>query len=204
MGDLKGRFGIFGGQYVPEILMKALIQLEEEYLNAIKDEKFMDEYRYYLKDYSGRETPLYFASNLTQKLGGAKIYLKREDLNHTGAHKINNALGQVLLAKRMGKKRIIAETGAGQHGVATATVAAMFGMKCEVFMGEEDIKRQHLNVVKMNMLGANVVSVKSGTATLKDATDEAIRNWVENVDTTYYVVGSVVGPHPYPDRKSVV
>lgn len=198
MGDLKGRFGIFGGQYVPEILMKALIQLEEEYLNAIKDEKFMDEYRYYLKDYSGRETPLYFASNLTQKLGGAKIYLKREDLNHTGAHKINNALGQVLLAKRMGKKRIIAETGAGQHGVATATVAAMFGMKCEVFMGEEDIKRQHLNVVKMNMLGANVVSVKSGTATLKDATDEAIRNWVENVDTTYYVVGSVVGPHPYP------
>ena len=198
MGDLKGRFGIFGGQYVPEILMKALIQLEEEYLNAIKDEKFMDEYRYYLKDYSGRETPLYFANNLTQKLGGAKIYLKREDLNHTGAHKINNALGQVLLAKRMGKKRIIAETGAGQHGVATATVAAMFGMKCEVFMGEEDIKRQHLNVVKMNMLGANVVSVKSGTATLKDATDEAIRNWVENVDTTYYVVGSVVGPHPYP------
>lgn len=198
MENLKGRFGIFGGQYVPKKLMSALTQLEEEYLKAIKDKKFMDEYRYFLRDYSGRETPLYFASNLTKKLGGAKIYLKREDLNHTGAHKINNALGQVLLAKKMGKKRIIAETGAGQHGVATATVAAMFGMECEVFMGEEDIKRQHLNVARMNMLGANVVSVKSGTATLKDATDEAIKNWVENVDTTYYVVGSVVGPHPYP------
>ncbi|KAJ49727.1 tryptophan synthase beta chain [Clostridium tetanomorphum] len=198
MEKLKVRFGKFGGQYVPETLMKVLIQLEEEYVKAIEDKKFMEEYRYYLKDYSGRETPLYFASNLTQKLGGAKIYLKREDLNHTGAHKINNALGQVLLAKRMGKKRIIAETGAGQHGVATATVAAMFGMKCEVFMGEEDIVRQHLNVVRMNMLGAKVISVKSGTGTLKDATNEAMRNWVENIDTTYYVVGSVVGPHPYP------
>lgn len=198
MEKLKGRFGKFGGQYVPETLMKALIQLAEEYLKAIEDEKFMEEYRYYLKDYSGRETPLYFASNLTKQLGGAKIYLKREDLNHTGAHKINNALGQVLLAKRMGKKRIIAETGAGQHGVATATVAAMFGMECEVFMGEEDIVRQHLNVVRMNMLGTKVISVKSGTGTLKDATNEAMRNWVENIDTTYYVVGSVVGPHPYP------
>lgn len=198
MEKSRGRFGKFGGQYVPETLMKALIQLEEEYLKAIEDEKFMEEYRYYLKEYSGRETPLYFASNLTKQLGGAKIYLKREDLNHTGAHKINNALGQALLAKRMGKKRIIAETGAGQHGVATATVAAMFGMECEVFMGEEDIVRQHLNVVRMNMLGAKVTSVKSGTGTLKDATNEAMRNWVENIDTTYYVVGSVVGPHPYP------
>ncbi len=198
MGKIKGRFGKFGGQYVPETLMKALLQLEKEYLKAIEDEKFIKEYKYYLKDYSGRETPLYFASNLTKKLGGAKIYLKREDLNHTGAHKINNALGQVLLAKRMGKKRIIAETGAGQHGVATATVAAMFSMECEVFMGEEDIKRQYINVVKMNILGAKVVPIKNGTGTLKDATNEAMRNWVENIDTTYYVVGSVVGPHPYP------
>lgn len=193
-----GRFGKFGGQYVPEILMRALIELENEYMKASKDKEFIDEYKYYLREYSGRETPLYFAKNLTLKLGGAKIYLKREDLNHTGAHKINNALGQVLLAKRMGKRKIIAETGAGQHGIATATVAAMFNMECEIFMGEEDILRQQLNVTRMNMLGAKVTPVKSGTSTLKDATNEAMRRWVENVDTTYYVVGSVVGPHPYP------
>ncbi|AZV56578.1 tryptophan synthase subunit beta [Clostridium sp. AWRP] len=195
---MDGRFGKFGGQYVPETIMNAVMQLEMEFNKAIKDEKFIEEYRYYLKDYVGRENPLYFAKNFTEKLGGAKIYLKREDLNHTGAHKINNALGQVLLARRMGKKRVIAETGAGQHGVATATAAAIFGMECEVFMGEEDIRRQALNVFKMKILGSKVTSVTSGTGTLKDAVNEAMRNWVSNIEDTFYVIGSVMGPHPYP------
>lgn len=193
-----GRFGKFGGQYVPETIMNALIELEGEFYKAIKDEDFIDEYKYYLREYSGRPTPLYFAKNLTDRLGGAKIYLKREDLNHTGAHKINNVLGQILLAKRMGKKKVIAETGAGQHGVATATGAAMFDMECEIFMGEEDIKRQSLNVFRMKLLGAKVTPVKTGTGTLKDAVNEAIRHWVTNIDDTFYVMGSVVGPHPYP------
>ncbi|MGI1689794.1 tryptophan synthase subunit beta [Thermoanaerobacter uzonensis] len=195
---MNGRFGRFGGQYVPETVMNALIELEREFEKAKQDKDFMEEYRYYLREYSGRPTPLYYAENLTKKLGGAKIYLKREDLNHTGAHKINNVLGQILLAKRMNKKRVIAETGAGQHGVATATAAAMFGMECEIFMGEEDIKRQSLNVFRMKLLGAKVTPVKSGTGTLKDAVNEAIRDWVTNVDNTFYVMGSVVGPHPYP------
>lgn len=195
---MKGRFGIFGGQYVPETVMKALLELEEEYNESIADEKFMQEYRYYLKEYSGRETPLYYAENLSKTCGGAKIYLKREDLNHTGAHKINNVLGQVLLAKRMGKKRIIAETGAGQHGVATATIAAMFGLECEIFMGEEDITRQALNVFKMKILGSKVNSVTSGTGTLKDAVNAAMRDWVANIENTFYVIGSTMGPHPYP------
>ena len=195
---MNGRFGKFGGQYVPETIMHALIELENEFNKAKADEKFMNEYKYYLKDYSGRKTPLYYAEHLTKKVGGAKIYLKREDLNHTGAHKINNVLGQILLAKRMGKKRIIAETGAGQHGVAAATVAAMFGLECEIYMGEEDIRRQSLNVFKMKILGAKVNSVTSGTGTLKDAVNEAMRDWVANVDNTFYVVGSTMGPHPYP------
>lgn len=195
---MKGKFGKFGGQYAPETVMSAVIELEEEYEKAISDPEFMEKFRYYLKDYSGRETPLYYAEHLTKKLGGAKIYLKREDLNHTGAHKINNALGQILLAMRMGKKRIIAETGAGQHGVATATVAAMFGLPCEVFMGEEDIQRQSLNVFKMKILGAKVTSVTTGTGTLKDAVNEAMKNWVANVEDTFYVIGSTVGLHPYP------
>ncbi|NMM63647.1 tryptophan synthase subunit beta [Clostridium sp. P21] len=195
---MNGRFGKFGGQYVPETIMNALIELEREFNKAVEDDKFIDEYKYYLKDYVGRENPLYFAENLTRELGGAKIYLKREDLNHTGAHKINNALGQVLLAKRMGKKRIIAETGAGQHGVATATAAAMFGMQCEIFMGKEDIERQSLNVFKMKILGSKVTSVTTGTGTLKDAVNEAMRNWVSNIEDTFYVIGSVMGPHPYP------
>lgn len=198
MNEIPGRFGIYGGQYVPETIMNALKELETEYNKAKADPSFIEEYQYYLKEYSGRPTPLYFARNLTEKLGGAKIYLKREDLNHTGAHKINNVLGQVLLAKRMGKKRIIAETGAGQHGVATATGAALFGMECEIFMGEEDMKRQALNVFRMKLLGAEVTCVQSGTGTLKDAVNEAIRYWVTNVENTYYVMGSVVGPHPYP------
>lgn len=192
------RFGKFGGQFVPETLMNALIELEREFVSAMEDESFQKDYRYYVKEYSGRPTPLYFAENLTKNLGGGKIYLKREDLNHTGAHKINNVIGQVLLARRMGKKRIIAETGAGQHGVATATICAMFGLKCEVYMGVEDVERQALNVFKMNLLGAKVNPVSSGTGTLKDATNEAIRDWVTNVDDTFYVIGSVVGPHPYP------
>ncbi|MEY7998991.1 tryptophan synthase subunit beta [Clostridium sp. Mt-5] len=195
---MDGRFGKFGGQYVPETVMNAVIELDREFNEAIKDEKFVEEYKYYLKEYVGRENPLYFAENMTKKLGGAKIYLKREDLNHTGAHKINNALGQVLLARRMGKKRVIAETGAGQHGVATATAAAIFGMKCEIFMGEEDIRRQALNVFKMKILGAKVTSVTTGTGTLKDAVNEAMRNWVSNIQDTFYVIGSVMGPHPYP------
>ncbi|SKA86943.1 tryptophan synthase, beta chain [Clostridium sp. USBA 49] len=195
---MNGRFGQFGGQYVPETVMNAITELEIEFNKAINDKSFLDEYKYYLKEYSGRETPLYYARALTEKYGGAKIYLKREDLNHTGAHKINNVLGQILLAKRMGKKRIIAETGAGQHGVATATVAAMFQMECEIFMGEEDIKRQSLNVFKMKILGAKVNSITSGTGTLKDAVNAAMRDWVANIDDTFYVIGSVMGPHPYP------
>ncbi|MBB6621975.1 tryptophan synthase subunit beta [Clostridium gasigenes] len=195
---MNGKFNGFGGQYVPEKLMNALIELEKEFYKASKDEVFMEEYRYYLKDYVGRPTSLYYADNMSKTLGGAKIYLKREDLNHTGAHKINNALGQVLLAKRMGKKKIIAETGAGQHGVATATVAAKFNMQCEVFMGEEDMHRQSLNVKKMEMLGAKVTAVTSGSKTLSNAVDEAISSWVANVEDAFYIIGSVVGPHPYP------
>lgn len=195
---MKGRFGKFGGQYVPETIMSAIAELDEEFEKAMADEKFISEFKYYLKDYVGRESPLYYAENLTKKLGGAKIYFKREDLNHTGAHKINNALGQILLAKRMGKKKVIAETGAGQHGVATATVAAMFGMECEIFMGEKDIQRQALNVFKMKILGAKVTSVTAGTGTLKDAVNEAMRQWVTCIDDTFYVIGTVMGPHPYP------
>ncbi len=193
-----GYFGPFGGKFVPETLMAALGELEREYLKAARDGKFRKELNYYLKEYAGRPTPLYLADHLTAKLGGARIYLKREDLLHTGAHKINNTLGQALLARRMGKRRIIAETGAGQHGVATATVAALFGLECEIFMGEEDIRRQAINVFKMKLLGAKVTPVGSGSKTLKDAMNEAIRDWVTNVRTTYYVIGSVAGPHPYP------
>ena len=192
------KFGDFGGQYVPETLMKPLENLEKAYLKYKNDDEFKKELNYYLKDYVGRETPLYYAASLTEKVGGAKIYLKREDLNHTGAHKINNVMGQLLLAKRMGKTKVIAETGAGQHGVATATGAALLGMECEVFMGEEDIVRQEMNVFRMRLLGATVNSVTSGTGTLKDATNEAIRQWVARIDDTFYVIGSVVGPHPYP------
>jgi len=192
------RFGIFGGQYVPESLMNPLKDLDEAFELAVKDPKFMEEYRYYLKQYVGRPSPLFYAERLTEKYGKAKIYLKREDLNHTGAHKINNVLGQILLAKRMGKTKVIAETGAGQHGVATATGAALFGMECRVFMGAEDIERQSLNVFRMKLLGAEVIEVTSGTATLKDATNEAIREWVKCVEDTFYIIGSVVGPHPYP------
>ena len=195
---MKGKFNNFGGQYVPETLMNALKELEDEFYKAINDEGFMEEYMYYLKDYTGRPSPLYYAENMTKDLKGSKIYLKREDLNHTGAHKINNVIGQILLAKRMGKKKIIAETGAGQHGVATATVAAKFKMECKIFMGEEDIRRQALNVKKMELLGATVISVSSGNGTLKDSVNEAIRYWVSNVEDTYYVMGTVAGPHPYP------
>ncbi|MCT4687810.1 tryptophan synthase subunit beta [Vallitalea sp.] len=192
------QFGKFGGQYVPEPVIEALNELEEAFNKAMKDEEFKNEYLYYMKDYVGRESPLYFAKNMTNKLGGAKIYLKREDLNHTGAHKINNAIGQILLAKRMGKNKIIAETGAGQHGVATATAAAMFNMECEIFMGEEDTKRQKLNVFRMELLGAKVTPVTRGTRTLSDAVDEAIEQWVERIEDTFYLLGSAVGPHPYP------
>ena len=195
---MKGKFNDFGGQYVPETLMNALIELEDAFYSAIDDKEFIDEYNYYLKDFVGRESPLYYADNMTEDLGGAKVYLKREDCNHTGAHKINNTIGQILLAKRMGKTKVIAETGAGQHGVATATVAAKFKMECKIFMGEEDIKRQALNVKKMELLGAEVVSVTSGNKTLKDAVNEAIRYWVSNVEDTYYIMGTVAGPHPYP------
>jgi tryptophan synthase beta chain len=194
----KGRFGAFGGRYVPETLVNALDELEAAYEEAINDPAFLAELSDLLTQYSGRPTPLYFAERLSETLGGARIYLKREDLNHTGAHKINNALAQGLLAKRMGKREIIAETGAGQHGVASATVAARLGLKCKVFMGEEDMKRQKLNVFRMELLGAEVVPVRSGTRTLKDATSEAIRFWVSTVDTTFYIIGSIVGPHPYP------
>lgn len=196
--DAKGRFGDFGGRYVPETLMNALIELEQSYYQYAEDEEFQTELKYLLKEYSGRETPLYYAQRLSEELGGPKIYLKREDLNHTGAHKINNALAQGLLAKRTGKKKVIAETGAGQHGVATATVAALFGLECKVFMGEEDIRRQQLNVFRMKLLGAEVVPVTSGTMTLKDAGNEALRYWVSNVEDTFYILGSAVGPHPYP------
>ncbi|WP_281758822.1 tryptophan synthase subunit beta [Alicyclobacillus hesperidum] len=196
--DPNGRYGQFGGRYVPETLMSALLQLEQDYLRLRADASFQSELAYYLKQYAGRPTPLYFAERLTEHLGGPKIYLKREDLNHTGAHKINNAIGQGLLALRTGKRRIIAETGAGQHGVASATIAARFGLECTVFMGEEDMRRQALNVFRMRMLGAEVVPAMSGTRTLKDATNEAIRHWVSHVDDTHYVIGSVVGPHPYP------
>ncbi|WP_160033253.1 tryptophan synthase subunit beta [Paenibacillus sp. An7] len=196
--DVYGRFGPFGGRYVPETLMNALIELEEEFKRFSEDDEFNEELRYLLKQYSGRETPLYYAERLSHQLGGPKIYLKREDLNHTGAHKINNALAQGLLAKRMGKKKVIAETGAGQHGVATATVAALLGLECKVFMGEEDTKRQQLNVFRMNLLGAEVIPVTSGSRTLKDAGNEALRYWVSNVEDTFYILGSAVGPHPYP------
>ena len=194
----KGRFGVFGGQYVPETLMNALIELEKAYDHYSNDEAFHSELTYYLREYAGRPSLLYYADRLTKKLGGAKIYLKREDLNHTGSHKINNVLGQVLLAKKMGKKRVIAETGAGQHGVATATAATLFGLECEIFMGREDTERQALNVFRMKLLGASVREVDSGTATLKDAVNEAMREWTARVDDTFYVLGSVMGPHPYP------
>ncbi len=193
----RGYYGAYGGQYVPETLMRALDELEEVYFSCRQDPGFLKEFHYYLEVYAGRPTPLYRAQRLSGELG-VELYLKREDLNHTGAHKINNTLGQILLARRMGKQRIVAETGAGQHGVATATVAAMFGMECVVYMGEEDIRRQALNVFRMKLLGAEVRPVKSGSRTLKDATNEAIRDWVANVDDTYYLIGSVVGPHPYP------
>lgn len=196
--DEHGRFGPFGGRYVPETLMNALMELEQSYLTYKDDPAFQQDITYLLKQYSGRETPLYYAERLTEHLGGAKVYLKREDLNHTGAHKINNAIGQGLLAKRMGKQKVIAETGAGQHGVATATVAALLGLECKVFMGEEDTKRQQLNVFRMKLLGAEVVPVVSGTRTLKDACNEALRYWVSHVQDTFYILGSATGPHPYP------
>lgn len=194
----KGYFGDFGGQFAPETLMFALEELEREYASARKDKSFKRELKFYLENFAGRPTPLYLAKNLSRHLGRLKVYLKREDLLHTGAHKINNTLGQILLALRMKKKRIIAETGAGQHGVATATVAAMFGLSCDIYMGEEDITRQSLNVFRMKMLGAKVLPVTSGSKTLKDATSEAIRDWVTNVKITHYIIGSVVGPHPFP------
>ncbi|WP_342509969.1 tryptophan synthase subunit beta [Sporosarcina sp. FSL K6-2383] len=193
-----GRYGKFGGQFVPETLMTALLELEKAYEEAIADPAFMDEVNHYLKDFVGRETPLYFAERLTRLAGGAKIYLKREDLNHTGAHKINNTIGQALLAVRMGKKKIVAETGAGQHGVATATVCALFDLECVIFMGAEDIRRQELNVFRMELLGAKVVSVDKGGGTLKDAVNEALRYWVANVEDTHYILGSALGPHPFP------
>jgi tryptophan synthase beta chain len=203
-----GKFGKYGGRFVPEVLMAAISELEEAYEHAKQDSKFNKELRYYLAEYVGRPTPLYYAENLTKKLGGAKIYLKREDLAHGGAHKINNTLGQALLAKRMGKKRVIAETGAGQHGVATAIACAALGLKAEVYMGAEDMKRQRLNVFRMKLLGAEVHPVESGSKTLKDAINEAFRDWVTNLENTYYLIGSVVGPHPYPmlvrDFQSVI
>ncbi len=206
--DKRGHFGFFGGKFVPETVMSALEELEKVYLRAKSDKKFQKEFDYYLSQYAGRPTPLYRAERLGKKLGGAKVYLKREDLCHTGAHKINNTVGQLLLARKMGKTRIIAETGAGQHGVATATASALFGLKCDVYMGTEDIRRQKLNVFCMKLLGANVVPVDTGSRTLKDAINEAIRDWTTNVLTTHYVIGSVVGPHPYPmmvrDFQSVI
>lgn len=206
--DERGHFGQFGGRYVAETLMPALLELEEAYDKAIADPEFHAEFDYYLHHYVGRPSPLYYAERLSQHLGGAKIYLKREDLNHTGAHKVNNTVGQILLARRMGKKKVIAETGAGQHGVATATVAARFGLECDVFMGTEDIRRQSLNVFRMKLLGATVHGVTSGTATLKDAMNDALRHWVTHVRDTFYVIGTVAGPHPYPklvrDFQSVI
>ncbi|MDW8061428.1 MAG: tryptophan synthase subunit beta [Nitrososphaerota archaeon] len=205
---LDGRYGRFGGRFVPETLIPALIELEESYLEARSDERFQRQLRYYLSEFVGRPTPLYYAGNLTKKLGGAKIYLKREDLAHGGAHKINNTIGQALLAKRMGKRRVIAETGAGQHGVATAMACAALGLKAEIYMGSEDVKRQRLNVFRMQLLGAKVHPVESGSKTLKDAINEALRDWITNIRTTYYLIGSVVGPHPYPmivrDFQSVI
>lgn len=195
----KGKFGIYGGQYVPETVMNAVCELEEAYGRYKNDPEFVEELKNLYKDYAGRPSMLYYAEKMTEDLGGPKIYIKREDLNHTGSHKINNVLGQILLAKKMGKKRIIAETGAGQHGVATATVAALFGMECEVYMGAVDAERQSLNVYRMELLGAKVNSVKSGTQTLKDAINEAMKDWASNIDTTYYLIGSVMGPHPYPE-----
>jgi len=206
--DKGGHFGIFGGKYVPETLFSALDELEKAYLSERRDTLFQRELNLYLKNYAGRPTPLYFAKRLTEELKGAKIYLKREDLTHTGSHKINNTLGQALLAKRMGKKRVIAETGAGQHGVATATAAALLGLTCVVYMGEEDIQRQSLNVFRMKLLGAEVIPVSSGSRTMKDAINEAIRDWVTHIQETHYLLGSVVGPHPYPrmvrDFQSVI
>jgi tryptophan synthase beta chain len=204
----KGYFGIFGGKYLPETLMPALEELEHQYLKIKNDGDFKRQLLYYLTEYAGRPTPLYFASRLTNVVGGAKIYLKREDLLHTGAHKINNTLGQVLLTKKIGKKRIIAETGAGQHGVSTATAASLFGLECTIYMGEEDAERQALNVFRMKLLGAEVKIVKAGSRTLKDAVNEALRDWVTNVKTTHYIIGSALGPHPFPmivrDFQSVI
>lgn len=206
--DEKGHFGLYGGRYASETLMPLLIELEREYASAKADAAFHEELNRYLKDFVGRPTPLYCAQRLTGQLGGARVYLKREDLAHTGAHKINNCMGQILLARRMGKSRIIAETGAGQHGVATATVAAMFGLECEIFMGVEDMRRQRLNVFRMRLLGATVTPVRSGSQTLKDAINEAMRDWTARVDDTFYIFGSVLGPHPYPamvrDFQSVI
>lgn len=195
----KGRFGIHGGQYVPEILMNAMLELEEAYKQYKEDPEFNREFKELLNEYAGRPSRLYYAERMTKDLGGAKVYLKREDLNHTGSHKINNVIGQMLLAKRMGKTRIIAETGAGQHGVATATVAAMMGMECEIYMGKEDTKRQALNVYRMRLLGAKVHAVESGTATLKDAVSETFREWTKRIEDTHYLVGSVMGPYPFPE-----
>ena len=206
--DKRGYFGDFGGKFLPETLVPALRELEIEYRKALKDRKFLKELKFYRKNYIGRQTPLFFAKSFTEFIGGPRIYLKREDLAHTGSHKINNAVGQALLALRMGKKRVIAETGAGQHGVATATVAAKFGLKCDVFMGEEDCERQSLNVHRMKLLGAKVIPVSSGSKTLKDALNEAFRDWVATVKQTYYIFGTVAGPHPYPkmvrDFQSVI
>jgi tryptophan synthase beta chain len=206
--DINGRFGPYGGSFVPETLMHALRQLSEHYEQAREDAHFQKQFHDYLKNYVGRPSPLYFAERLTKEAGGARIFLKREDLNHTGAHKINNCIGQALLTRRMGKPRIIAETGAGQHGVATATAAALFGLKCQVYMGEEDIRRQKLNVFKMRALGSEVVSVTSGSRTLRDAINEAMRDWMASVEHTHYIIGSVVGPHPFPvmvrDFQSVI
>ena len=206
--DENGRFGVFGGRFVSETLMPLILSLESEYEKVKSDKSFWKEMDFFLKDYVGRPSPLYFSERLTDHFGGAKIYLKRDELNHTGAHKINNVLGQILLAKRMGKKRIIAETGAGQHGVATATVCARFGLKCIVFMGKTDVERQAPNVFRMKLLGADVVSVTSGRGTLKDAMNEALRDWVTNVEDTFYCIGTVAGPHPYPsmvrDFQSII
>ncbi|MCR4655504.1 MAG: tryptophan synthase subunit beta [Lachnospiraceae bacterium] len=208
MSEKKGRFGIHGGQYIPEILMNAVIELEEAYERFKNDPDFQKELEELFNDYAGRPSRLYYAGKMTKDLGGAKIYLKREDLNHTGAHKINNVLGQALLAKKMGKTRLIAETGAGQHGVATATAAALMGMKCVIYMGEEDTKRQALNVYRMRLLGAEVIPVTSGTATLKDAVSETFREWTRRIEDTHYCLGSVMGPHPFPtivrDFQSVI
>jgi len=199
MPDKRGHFGEYGGRYVSETLMPAVLELEEAYNHYKTDSSFKKELNYYLTQYAGRATPLYFAERFTRYLSGAKIYLKREDLNHTGAHKLNNTIGQILLARKMNKKRIIAETGAGQHGVATATVAALFGLECVIYMGSEDIERQSLNVFRMKLLGAEVRPVTSGSNTLKDAMNEALRDWITNVRTTFYIIGSVAGPHPYPE-----